>query len=247
MLVRQYKDFSEAYYSLNREILLNPSLIDYQEGTRGIIENIFITMDSFNCEKVDLAPLGYARQKWGHLVKTYLDMDQLRNFFHLCSISRGSSIAFDFKRKFTGNGSCMREIILTRSNHKRSWDTAKIIWRATELQKRWAADLILIYHILSRIPNCKLKRVEFYMASAYQSGVYVVPLIGPLFGVDIKKLDPDKNKYWKVIQYQNAKRFQPDSPRHKLSPGWRMQEVARAFREGKKFEPLTYKQFELEV
>lgn len=85
------------------------------------------------------------------------------------------------------------------------------------------------------------------MASAYQSGVYVVPLIGPLFGVDITKLDPEKSRYWKTIQYQNAKRFQPDSPRHKLSPGWRMQDVAKAFRDGKKFDPLTYKEFELEV
>lgn len=247
MLIREYKDFSEAYFDLNREILLHPELIDYQENTRGILENLFITLNSIDCEGVDLAPLGYAKQKWSSLVRTYLDMDQLRRFYHMCTISKGSSIAFDFKRKSQGNGSCMREIILTRCNHKKPWDTAKIIWRATELQKRWAADLILIHHILKKIPNCQIKKVEFYMASAYQSGVYVVPLIGPLFGVDIAKLDPEKSRYWKTIQYQNAKRFQPDSPRHKLSPGWRMQDLAKAFREGKKFEPLTYREFELEV
>lgn len=247
MLQKHYKDFSEAYFGLNKDILLHPEQIDYMENTRGVIEDLFITIDSIACDKVDLAPLGYSPKKWDHLVKTYIDLDKLREFYHLCEISKGISVAFDFNRKTTGNGSCMREVILTRNNRKKPWQKARIIWRATELQKRWAADLILLHHLLSKIPNSQITEIEFYIVSAYQSGMYVIPLVESVFGVPMESLDPTKSPYWKVIRYRNQKYFQPDSPRQKLSPAWRMQDVANAIREGKEFEPITYKDFELEV
>lgn len=247
MLCKHYRDFSEAYFELNRDILLHPEQIDYMENTRGVIEDLFITIDSYDCEKVDLAPLGYSPKKWDHLVKTYLDLEKLREFYKSCETSKGVSIAFDFNRKTTGNGSCMREIILTRHSRKKPWSKATIIWRATELQKRWAADLILIHHILKLIPYSEIKEIEFYVVSAYQSGMYVIPLVENLFGIEMKSLDPKAHPYWKVIRYRNDKYFQPDSPRQKLSPAWRMQDVAEAFRQGKEFTPITYKKFKLEV
>lgn len=247
MLCKHYRDFSEAYFELNRDILLHPEQIDYLENTRGVIEDLFITIESSDCEKVDLAPLGYSPKKWDHLVKTYLDLEKLKGFYKSCETSKGVSIAFDFNRKTTGNGSCMREIILTRHSRKKPWSKATIVWRATELQKRWAADLILIHHILSHIPNSNITGIEFYVVSAYQSGMYVIPLVENLFGIDMESLDPQAHPYWKIIRYRNQKYFQPDSPRQKLSPAWRMQDVAEAFRQGKEFTPITYKNFKLEV
>ena len=228
MLCKHYRDFSEAYFELNKDILLHPEQINYMENTRGVIEDLFITIDSIACDKVDLAPLGYSPKKWDHLVRTYIDRDKLREFYHLCEISKGISIAFDF-------------------NRKKPWQKARVIWRATELQKRWAADLILLHHLLSKIPNSQITEIEFYIVSAYQSGMYVIPLVESVFGVRMKSLDPTKSPYWKVIRYRNQKYFQPDSPRQKLSPAWRMQDVANAIREGREFEPITYKDFELEV
>lgn len=247
MLKKHYKDFSEAYFGVNREILLHPQHLDYLENTRGVVEDLFLTLDSIDCEKVDLAPLGYSPRKWGHLVKTYIDPDKLREFFHLCEISKGISIGYDFKRKDTGNGSCMREVILTRHSRKKPWTKATVIWRATELQKRWAADLILLHHLLSKVPNSQFTEIEFFITSAYQSGMYVIPLVEPVFGVKMKDLDPTAHPYWKIIRYRNDKYYQEDSPRQKLSPAQRMQDVANAIREGKTFEPITYKDFELEV
>ena len=247
MLHKQYKDFSEAYFELNRDILLHPEQIDYMENARGVIEDLFITIDSIACDKVDLAPLGYSPKKWDHLVKTYIDRDKLREFYHLCEISKGISLGYDFKRKDTGNGSCMREVILTRHSRKKPWTKATVIWRATELQKRWAADLILLHHLLSKVPNSQFTEIEFFITSAYQSGMYVIPLVEPVFGVKMEDLDPTAHPYWKVIRYRNQKYFQPDSPRQKLRPAWRMQDVANAIREGREFEPITYKDFELEV
>ena len=246
MLKKHYKDFSEAYFELNREILLHPQHLDYLVNTRGIVEDLFLTLDSIDCEKVDLAPLGYSPRKWGHLVKTYIDLDKLREFFHLCEISKGISIGYDFKRKNTGNGSCMREIILTRHSGKKPWTKATVIWRATELQKRWAADLILLHHLLFKVPNSQFFKIEFFITSAYQSGMYVIPLMEPVFGVKMRDLDPAAHPYWRVIHRSN-KYYQEDSPRQKLGIAWRMQDVAKAIREGKTFEPITYKDFELEV
>jgi hypothetical protein len=247
MLHKEYKDFNEAYFNFNKNILVNPSIINYMENTRAILEDVFIIMESTQCDQIDLAPLGYSPKKWGHLVKTYIDQDQLKSFFHLCEISKGISIGYDFKRKETGNGSCMREIILTRESRKKPWQKVRVIWRATELQKRWAADLILLHHLISKIPNAQIEQIEFYIISAYQSGMYVIPLIGPVFGVDLKQLDPKAHPYWKIIRYREQKYYQPDSPRQKLSPAQRMQDVAEAIREGREFTPITYKDFELEV
>lgn len=247
MLKKHYKDFSEAYFGLNRDILLHPQQINYLENTRGVIEDLFITLDGYGCERIDLAPLGYSPRKWDHLVKTYIDLDKLREFYHLCEISKGISIAFDFNRKTVGNGSCMREVILTRNSRKKPWQKVRVIWRATELQKRWAADLILLHHLISKIPNAEITGIEFYVVSAYQSGMYVIPLVESLFKVDMESLKPEVHPYWKVIRYRNQKYYQPDSPRQKLSPAWRMQDVANAIREGKTFTPITYKDFKLEV
>lgn len=247
MLQKHYGSFSEAYLSLNKDILQHPEQIDYLENTRGVIEDLFIKVDTTECEKIDLAPLGYSPKKWGHLVRTYLDLEKFKEFLHLCEISKGVSIAFDFNRKTTGNGSCMREIILTRKSRKKPWGKVRVIWRATELQKRWAADLILLHHIISKIPNANIECIDFYVVSAYQSGMYVIPLVESIFGVKMKNLDPTKHPYWRVIRYRNDKYYQEDSPRQKLSPAWRMQDVQQALRDGTPFEPITYKNFELEV
>lgn len=248
MVVREYETFADAYLGINREILLHPDkVISYMESTRGVVEDIFLSAKSPNCDGIDLAPLGYSPRKWEHLVRTYIDRDSLREFIHKCGTSKGVSIAFDFKRKSSGNGSCMREIILTRKSRKKPWARAKVVWRATELQKRWAADLMLISHILAEIPNMKLEGVDFYIASAYQSGMYVIPLIGSVFGVDVEKLYPAKHPYLKIIRYRNDKYFQEGSPPQKLSPAIMMQKVAKTLREGGTFTPILSEHFTLDL
>ena len=48
MLKKHYKDFSEAYFGVNREILLHPQHLDYLENTRGVVEDLFLTLDSID-------------------------------------------------------------------------------------------------------------------------------------------------------------------------------------------------------
>ena len=58
MLYRKYKDFNEAYLELNREILLNPSLVEYLNTTMWGIDQICLELDSPPCDKTDLGALG---------------------------------------------------------------------------------------------------------------------------------------------------------------------------------------------
>lgn len=242
MLKLEYKDLNEAYLGVNRLILEDPDKhLDYMENTRGVLEDLFITVKSTNCDQIDLGALGYKANKWGHLIRTYMDLKKFKVFQELCKTSKGVSIGFDFNRKETGNGSCMRELILTRTTRGKVWTGARIIWRATELQKRWAADLILVHRMLEAIPNSDFKEITIYVVSAYQSAMYVIPLVEPIFGVKMENLDPEKNKYWKTIRYREQKYYQFDSPVQKLSPARIMQEVHYANLKGEKHIPVTFK------
>ena len=77
MVYRKYQDFNEAYLGLNREILKNPSMVEYLNTTMGGIDNICLEVESPKCDKIDLGALGYKIQKWDHLVKTYLGPDNV--------------------------------------------------------------------------------------------------------------------------------------------------------------------------
>src|SRR5690554_4810621 len=117
MIFREYKDLGEAYIKLNQEFLTHPqNVVKHMENTRAICEDLVIKVKKPDASSIDLGAVGYKGGKWGHLLRTYLDVRKFNQFRELCSTTRGVSIAFDFKRKKTGNGSCMREIILTRKS-----------------------------------------------------------------------------------------------------------------------------------
>lgn len=238
--IHEFDNLKEAYLEMNRRFLLYPDqMVDFMENTRAVKEDLIIKVKNPDATGIDLGQLGYKKGKWSHLLRTYMDMDKFNKFLVLSTKTKGVSLGFDFNRKETGNGSCMREVIITRCSRKKGWTKAKIIWRATEIQKRWAADLILVHRLLEAIPNANFQEVTFYIASAYQSGMYSIPLVEPLFNVDWDKIIPEEHPYWKILNYRRQKYYQPDSPRQKLSPAIIMQEVERCHREGIPLEPVT--------
>lgn len=242
MLYREYKDFNEAYLELNREILQKPQLVEYLNTTMGGIDNINLEIQSSKCDKIDLGALGYKIGKWTHLVKTYLGPDKVEELRHLGENIGGLSVGFDFLRKTTHNGACMVGIILSRHKRGQPWDTLTVIWRTTELQRRWAADLILIHRIAELIPNSNFKRFQFQMATAYQSAMYIIPLVTPVFGLKIKDLDPN-HFYTKVIITREQKYYVPDEcPHNMLSSGQKVVELYKAYEEGRELPKITYKE-----
>jgi len=224
MVTLGFSDFNTTYVETNKFFLSKPQYFNHYDSTRGLVEDLIIEIGSINYSDIDLGELGYTRKKWSDLLRTYLDADAWEDFRKKIGKSSGNSIAFDFKRKTTGNGACLREIILTRPKRGKPFNSAKIIWRATELQKRWGADLILIGKMLEDLENCNFESVTFYIGSAYQSAMFIVPFLWDIFGVRSNGFSKEsKHEHHRAIRKYIDKYYQPDSKPEKLAVLARLQ------------------------
>lgn len=174
MKVRKYKDFDEMFYELNREVLINPyEMLDYTNGILGYMDNLFIACKNWDCN-LNLGDFGYKKNKWGHLLKTYINYDELLKFKERLSTASGLSLTFYFNQKKINNGSCLLAIVLSRKDRKKSWTKCNVIYRTTETQRRMAADLVLIHSFINELPECcEIERVTFYMAQSYISAMVI--------------------------------------------------------------------------
>lgn len=242
MLYREYSDFNEAFFQLNQEILKNPQMVEYLNTTMGGIDDINLQISSSCCDKINLGALGYKEGKWSHLVRTYLGEEKIEELRHLGENIKGLSAGFDFLRKSTNNGACMREIIISRHKRGKPWDTITIVWRTTELQRRWAADLILISRIMELIPNSRFTKINLKLTTAYQSAMYIIPLVEPVFGIKISELDP-KHFYTQVIITREEKYYKPKKTPHSLlASGEKVVELYKSYQRGDKLPTITYKE-----
>lgn len=214
MIYREYPDFNTAFFQFNREILLHPEMVEALCNTMGGLHQVIMEISSPQCDRIDLGALGYAKEKWAHLVRTYLGPEKVEELRHLGEGVTGRSYTFDFLRKKSHNGSCMTSFTISRDRRKTPWNTVTVSWRTTELQRRWGADLILIARMTELIPNANITRFQFQMVSAYQSAMYVIPALH-LFHVRPKDLNPD-HPYTKLILRRKELYYDPDVSPHKM-------------------------------
>jgi len=241
MLYREYKDFNEAFFKFNAEILRHPELMDALCNTMGGFHQIIMEIPSPKCDRIDLGALGYQQGKWSNLVNTYLGskVDDLRTLGEGVS---GLSYSFDFLRKKGHNGSCMTDIVISRDKRKTPWNTLTVHWRTTELQRRWGADLILISRMAELIPNAKFTRFQFQMTSAYQSAQYIIPLVTPVFGVKWSEIKPN-HPYTKLMLYRKELYYDVEKlPHNMLSSALRVIELYHQYERGDKLPKITYKE-----
>lgn len=246
LITRHYKNFNDAFLGINRDIMKKPRMfINALNTTMGMVKPMMINCETSQCDQIDLGALGYKPGKWSHLVKTYLGPEKIEELKHLGENCGGLSVGFDFLRKTTHNGACMREIIISRHKRKKPWDTINVFWRTTELQRRWAADLILISRIMELIPNSDFKEIHLWLPTSYQSAMYIIPLVTPVFGMRIEDLDPN-HFYTKVIITREKKYYIPDTcPHNMLSSGEKVVELYKAYQRGDKLPKITYKECKL--
>lgn len=239
MKIRKYKDFDTLYKELIREILMNPNeMIDFNTSELGYVNNVFIACKTYNCD-LDLGVFGYSKNKWGHLLKTYVDYDRLLEFYDKLHKVSGLSFTYDFKRKYINNGSCLLECVLTRRERHKTWTEAHIMYRTTELQRRFAADLCLIHHFIKELPEdiCDIQRVYFYMPQCYVSGMFINGFY-EYFEVPYETLDLEHK--WTRTLYNTWKRsFQPDSKITTFMTQRKMQELALGL---KTYPPMPCKE-----
>lgn len=189
MKIRKYKNFDEMFLKLNQEILLDPyNMLDYTNGILGYMDNLFIACKNWDCN-LDLGNFGYKKNKWGHLLRTYINYDEVLKFHERLKTASGLSLTFYFNQKKVNNGSCLLAIVLSRKDRKKNWTKCNVIYRTTETQRRMAADLVLINSFIRELPECcEIERVTFYMAQSYISAM-VINGYYDYFEVPREKLD----------------------------------------------------------
>ena len=190
MIVRKYKNFDELFLKLTKEILENPhELIDYSSGILGYIDNMVLACKSWECN-LDLANFGYKKSKWSHLLRTNIDYDELLALREKIKHISGLSYTYYFKRKTVNNGSCLIGVVISRTDRKKQWTKINVLYRTTEIQRRFAADLVLIHHFIKELPKecCDIQRVIFYMPQSYISAM-VINGYYDYFGVPFDSLD----------------------------------------------------------
>lgn len=185
--MRHYKfeKLKDVFRGVNREYLVNPhDTVEYSRSFQSYIDDLFIEIgpDMSLDLDINLHRIGFdPARKWSHLVKSYIDPEAYEQFWESVVTSGGTSIQFRFNNRKGPNGPCLIALVFTRDNGKKPWNKVKIIWRTTELQRKFGADLVLINKILTEIPEeakewVKLEKITFYLAQAYQSALLVGPL-----------------------------------------------------------------------
>lgn len=190
MISRHYKDFHDCYINFNKEVLLNPDLGTLNSSL--YLDDIHIEIDSYNADKLDLSLIGYKKGKWPHLLRSYVDMDELKDFYEGLKTISGTTYAFSFKSKKSGNGGCIKNVVFTRVKNR--WTGCHVFWRTIQLENKFMADLMMINRVIEAAPNTDIQKVFFHIPQAFQSSVYAIYFMEHLYGISFKDIE-DKLKY----------------------------------------------------
>lgn len=233
MKVFKYSNFDELFLKFNQEILLHPDMLDYSTGSLGYMDNVVIACKTWDCD-LDLGNFGYKKNKWGHLLKTYIDYEKLIKFRESLDKATGLSLTFNFNQKQVNNGSCLIAIVLTRKDRKKPWTKCNVLYRTTETQRRMAADLCLVHHFIKELPECcEIERVVFYLTQCYTHANFINGYFD-YFGVGYDELD--KNHPWtRALLGAKVANYMPDSRITTYQSMARMQKMYRGIT---KFEPI---------
>lgn len=222
-----FPTLDEAWKAINRSFLVEPSeILDYIRGSQGMVEDLIVKVKdpvcSINLHDVAFTP----RSKWTHLISSYIDPEDYFDFWEKINTVTGTSYQFRFRERKGPNGPCLIALVLTREDSKHPWTRAKIIWRTAELQRKFAADLILIHHFFKDIPEgcgekIDIQEVTLYLAQAFQSWRLVGPLV-PLF-CDWDEVDTEHDFGRRMKSTYDSIYNADPQPEMKFAPVIRMQ------------------------
>jgi len=221
-----YENLDEVWLDLNRSFLTKPEeMVQYTRGAQGFIEDLVIKVKepvtTINLHEVAFEP----QRKWNHLIKSYIEPEEYWDFWEKVPKVTGTSYQFRFKNRKGPNGPCLIALVLTRESSGTPWTRAKVLWRTAELQRKWAADLVLIHNFFREVPEeCKdmiqLKEVTLYLAQAFQSWRLVGPVIH-LF-CDMNEVNQEHDFTRKALEsYERV--YEEPQPEIKFAPVRRMQ------------------------
>jgi len=225
MLVKHYKDLDELFLKLNQGFLENPDeYITYTQSIQGYNDNVLLTCESHKCS-LDLGMFGYKSGKWPHLLRTYIDWEQLEQFKAKLSKASGMSLTYYFKQKQVNNGSCLLNVVITRKKRKGPWTKINMNWRTSESQRRFAADLVLVHHFINELPECcQIDDIAFYFNQIYCSGMFINGYFD-FFGIPRKGISKSKHPWHKSLMSNYERFFKTVDQIHSYKALQRMQHL----------------------
>jgi len=169
-----FDDFSDLFRSMLNEIVNFPYILHAENtGTNLYLQPMVLKTKSFNTE-LNLGDFDYTITKMKYLINKYIDIEELKKFREKLINNSGTSLTFYFKTvkpkqgTSTDNGPCLLNITLTRETRKSKWTKCFINYRTTEINRRFAADLILFNKMLSELPSCcELKEIYLILPKSY--------------------------------------------------------------------------------
>lgn len=187
---KSYNSFTDLFLLLNRDIILHPEeYVGSVQGATAYIRPLLLSSSSaeFN---FNISELNYGKNKFNRLRNTYISQEAFIEFKEKFKKQKGSSCTFYFnqtKKKqgtTSDNGPCLIAMVFTRDNRKSEWNTVDVIYRSTQLNRIFCADLLLISKFLEEIPGgVGINKIRFYIPNPWQS-TNIIPGYFKTFGVD---------------------------------------------------------------
>lgn len=225
MLIRYFKDFDDMFLNLNKEMIQNPKdTMLYTQNIQGFQEDLVLTCNSPKCT-LNLGNFGYKKGKWGHLLRSYIDYPQLLEFRHKLQTISGMSYTYYFNQHKTAkNGSCLIAAVITRPKRKGPWTHLKVLYRTCELQKKFAADLVMMNVFLKELPPevCEIDEITFHMSSAYLSGMFINGYF-EYFGVDRAVIEKSNHPWHRSLNSNYHRFFESPDQLHSYKALQKMQ------------------------
>lgn len=211
MLYRQYDDFDILFHDITHELVYNPDLFTFCTSMDGFVEDLILRSNSINCS-LELNNFAYKIGKWKHLLNRYLDYGKWLKFKDDIVNIKGNTYTFYFNQHNKHNGPCLIAIVFMRRDKSEQWNTVKILYRVTELQRRFSADLVFINRLLTDINktvDCvDVRSAEFILPYGYISTMFIN---GYLDYFDINLDELDKSKYFiENLMKKHNKYFLPN-------------------------------------
>lgn len=207
-----FSDFSELFHEILNLIINRPwEFHEKNTGTNLYLKPMILKTNSCDLD-LNLGDFDYSLVKMKYLVNKYIDIDQLIKFHEKLKNSSGTSLTYYFKMNkpkqgtTTDNGPCLLNIVLTRETRKNKWTRCFINYRTTEINRRFAADLILFNKIINELPSCcDLKEFYLILPKSYVNLRYLSTQINMelLENTEIEIFKKMRNEYLKMKDVNN--------------------------------------------
>ena len=138
--------------------------------------------------------------------------------------SKSRTLTYNFKIH-EGKQSCLIALILQRKENKKPWTKMKVIYRTTEVFKKFPVDLILFSKIWEDLENLELKYIELVIPTLFWRIEFLAELLGEgYFTIEEFK---EENEPSRLIKYMYERYYGPNSKLVKYKSVRRKQEMKR--------------------